>query len=331
MELREWQYMNPPQVAGTSGQVTSGSSSGYKKRFLKLLTYHVTHRNKMVVSYKVKTLTDDSFLYIEEFKNPATGEEWEVEYSVYIGGLTEAWRLIVRKNGRYPDDLRGTGWVNLLRELRPYMSIPTTGTPEYKELLTESFSSELKEWKYINPPKPASSKTNKEKFTELIDYMMKRKSSLVTKTEAVRIDDGGFTYKEYYKSSISQDYTLTLLVGHSRFNSSWKYELYMDTNLIKEVQGSGWEELLEELEKYFHVPKAGSPEYKKLCESTSIADDFKLYENLWDDDEGKRFKVIMVVDDEEYTYGTYDSRNRANEVAMKVRDERGVETYIEEV
>lgn len=59
-------------------------------------------------------------------------------------------------------------------------------------------------------------------------------------------------------------------------------------------------------------------------------DEFKLYENLWEDKE-KRFKVIMIVDDEEYTYGTYDSRNKANEVAIQVRDERDIETYVEEV
>jgi hypothetical protein len=154
--LYEWvdSKGNKSQHKTTSSRSTPvGKAPGtqsFKERFLKLLTYHMMHRNKMVVSYKVKTLTDDSFLYIEEFKNPATGEEWEVEYSVYIGGLTEAWRLIVRKNGRYPDDLRGTGWVNLLRELRPYMSIPTTGTPEYNKLLKEtSIAEEFKEYENL--------------------------------------------------------------------------------------------------------------------------------------------------------------------------------------
>ena len=61
-----------------------------------------------------------------------------------------------------------------------------------------------------------------------------------------------------------------------------------------------------------------------------LYEEFKEYENLWED-EGKRFRVIMVVDDEEYTYGTYDSRDRANEIALKVRDERDVDTYVEEV
>jgi hypothetical protein len=149
----------------------------------------------------------------------------------------------------------------------------------------------LREWRYMNPPNsnttsaastPASSKTNKEKFKELTDYMANHIGSLTIRAEIVRVDDNGFTYKEYYKSAVGkQDYVTTLLVGYSRFNSSWRFELYMDTSLIKEVQGSGWEELLEALEKYFHVPKIGSPEYKSLTESISIADEFKLYENLF--------------------------------------------------
>ena len=30
-----------------------------------------------------------------------------------------------------------------------------------------------------------------------------------------------------------------------------------------------------------------------------------------------------------YLYGTYTDRNRANEVAMEVREQRGCETYVE--
>lgn len=76
---------------------------------------------------------------------------------------------------------------------------------------------------------------------------------------------------------------------------------------------------------------------KELAESfkfnnttSGFAEEFKLYENLWEDTE-KRFRVIMIVDDEEYTYGTYESRDKANEIAMQVRDERDIETYVEEV
>lgn len=45
----------------------------------------------------------------------------------------------------------------------------------------------------------------------------------------------------------------------------------------------------------------------------------------------KMFKVIMIIDNEEYTYGTYSNRNRANEIAMEVREQRGIDTYVTEV
>jgi len=193
----------------------------------------------------------------------------------------------VSVDGKPTDDLSGMGWTELLKTLRAYITVPVVSTPEYKSLLTEWVDSKGNKISKVSQPASSSSstpsKTNKEKFTDLIDYMMKHKSSLVTKAEIIRLDDGGFTYKEQWHSpSAGQDYILTLLVGYSRFNSSWRYELYMDTSLIKEAQGSGWEDLLEELEKYFHVPKACMKEYKDLCESLSIADDFKLYENLWE-------------------------------------------------
>ena len=43
------------------------------------------------------------------------------------------------------------------------------------------------------------------------------------------------------------------------------------------------------------------------------------------------FKVIMVFGNEEYAYGTYSDRNKANEVAMQVRSQRNCDTYVEEV
>lgn len=42
----------------------------------------------------------------------------------------------------------------------------------------------------------------------------------------------------------------------------------------------------------------------------------------------EQFNVIMVVDGCEYVYGTYTDRNKANEVAMYVRNERAVDTYV---
>jgi hypothetical protein len=45
------------------------------------------------------------------------------------------------------------------------------------------------------------------------------------------------------------------------------------------------------------------------------------------------FRVEMKFDGDAnwYPYGTYETRDRANEVAMIVREERGCEVWIEEV
>jgi hypothetical protein len=40
------------------------------------------------------------------------------------------------------------------------------------------------------------------------------------------------------------------------------------------------------------------------------------------------FEIIMVIDGTEYVYGRDDDRAKANEIAMQVRDERGVEVYV---
>lgn len=40
--------------------------------------------------------------------------------------------------------------------------------------------------------------------------------------------------------------------------------------------------------------------------------------------------VWMVVDGEEYKYGTYSDKDRANEIAMQVRRERDIDTYVAE-
>ena len=41
------------------------------------------------------------------------------------------------------------------------------------------------------------------------------------------------------------------------------------------------------------------------------------------------YAVVMVVDGCEYVYGRYEDANRANEIAMMVRDERKIWVYVE--
>jgi hypothetical protein len=160
------------------------------------------------------------------------------------------------------------------------MWLPGINSSEWNDLLTES----LNEWKAMNPPKasqPTSSSTNKDKFVKLMYNMMKDKLPSVTDVKCVRVDDNGFTYKETRNNVTLGEHVLTLLVGYNK-DDSWKYELYIDTTLAEARQGNSMKELLRWLSSYFGVPLPGSKEYSELCESYTIADDFKLYENLWD-------------------------------------------------
>lgn len=43
------------------------------------------------------------------------------------------------------------------------------------------------------------------------------------------------------------------------------------------------------------------------------------------------FRVWMIFECGQYVYGTYESSNKANEVAMEIRDERGCDVYVEEI
>lgn len=40
---------------------------------------------------------------------------------------------------------------------------------------------------------------------------------------------------------------------------------------------------------------------------------------------------MMLVDGNAYEYGRWADRNKANEVAIEVREERRIDTYVEEV
>ena len=41
------------------------------------------------------------------------------------------------------------------------------------------------------------------------------------------------------------------------------------------------------------------------------------------------FEVIIIIDNEEYTYGTYSNEDIANEVAITVK--KSVDTYVAEI
>ncbi len=257
MNLNEWNLMSKP---------ASNSSGSFKKRFEKLIKYHIDHASSELESITKKDIKDTYFRLSEHYNN--SHHEFDRDLVVSYDKDSDTFMFRIFIDGKEVDNILRKGYENFVTAIEPYMFLPDSGTQEYDDLLVEWVA--MKNSNTSSQPasgKSKATKTNKEKFKELTDYMKNHKSSLATKAEVTRLDEGGFTYEEtWYSSALKQDFILAVVVDYSRFNSSWGYKLYMDTNLIKEAKGSGWEALLEELEKHFHVPKAGTTEYKSLTE-----------------------------------------------------------------
>ena len=141
----------------------------------------------------------------------------------------------------------------------------------------------LREFKYMNPPaKPATkaaAKTNEDKFTALLAYIIKHKPDYTTDTDIDRLDDSGFEYEEHRAlGDIALDYDIGVEVSLGK-NDLFTIHVFKDGALIETIVAKGWEEFLRYLKTYFNIPKTGSPEHTALIESLSAADE--LFENLF--------------------------------------------------
>lgn len=266
MELREWQYMNK----------SAANSSSYKKRFTKLINYHISHASSELERIVRKAIKDDGFFLGEHYNNGS--DEFDRDIIVNIDKNND-WSFSVLLDGKETAHETGNGWEDLIRALSFYFETPDVGTEDYDDLLTES----LNEWQLMNSPKAtqtASSKTNKEKFTELVAYIQKHKNSSAIFTTVSVPTDTGFEYEEQRAFEDGSEHSLSIEVSLGKHNL---FTIYVDVDgQRKTLMANGWEEFLRYLKNYFNVPSLGTPEHKSLTESASIAEDFKIYENLWE-------------------------------------------------
>ena len=272
-------------------KTSSGASTktaNYYKRLRKLLNYHIDHKDDDVDKILQNDVSPYGFTYREQkFKGGYTrGIIANIDQD-------ENWTFQIFFDNKELKKQSGKGWDTFVWEISFYLNLPEVTTdPEYQDLLEFVDKTGNK----VNLPKNSpnattagktSSKTNKERFKELVAYMDKYKDIYTVKTEAEWIKDTGFKYVITRKSPGVKEYTMTLELTHSRFNSSWQFETYRNYDYVEDYTGQGWKELLKALSRsefglYTTIPASGSNEYDYLCESTSFADDFKAYENLWD-------------------------------------------------
>ena len=294
MQLKEFIDKNGNQVkipkVNNSSGASNKTSSGYLSRLRRLIDYHIANKDKDVDKILKCDVRNFGLDYEEHHKGQFEGG-YNKEVAIRISD-TENWYFTVTLDNKLIANESGKGWDKLVYALTYHLSLPQwTQDPEYQDLLKEFVDAKGNK---VNLNRTSSNalvttKTNKEKFEELVAYMDRYKDIYTTKTDAEWIKDTGFKYVMTRKSPGVKEYTITLELTYSRFNSSWQFETYRNYDYVEDDAGQGWKELLKALSRsefglYTTIPAYGSKEYDSLCESafSSIAEDFKIYENLWD-------------------------------------------------
>ena len=287
MRLKEWKDSTGNKVStGSTGNASTGSSSGsYKKRFEKLIKYHIDHASSELESITRKNIADGYFRLSEHYNDGS--KEFDRDIIVAVDKGTEEFEIHIFIDHKEVQSIQRKGYKDFVSAIEPYMFLPDNGTQEYTDLLTEWVDNKGKKVSLNNSSATVTSaKTNKEKFTELLQYMVDHKLASVLTVDISRVDENGFTYRELRQPvGLEPKYELATIVnyGYGQNNSSWQVSVYKSGKNIDVITGEGWEDLLGALDIRYNIPDPGTPEYKSICESatSSIAEDFKLYENLW--------------------------------------------------
>ena len=138
--LWEWQQMNKTNNSSTI------SSTGYKNRFKKLIDYAQAHTAPVVTKTEVVKLENYSFEYKEYLE---TDDEyyWTSTVTVNTSRFDDKWSIRVKTDGTTRATKFGEGYEDLIRALAFYMNTPHYGTPEYDDLLVESFTETAEDFK----------------------------------------------------------------------------------------------------------------------------------------------------------------------------------------
>jgi hypothetical protein len=124
--------MNPPSSNTTS-------ATGYKKRFEKLIKYHIDHASSELESITTKDISNWHFRLGEHYNTGSS--EFDREIAVSVDKATDTFYLNIFVDGKqvYHNDYKS--YEEVLEILTDtYMFLPDEGTSDYDDLLTESLS-----------------------------------------------------------------------------------------------------------------------------------------------------------------------------------------------
>jgi hypothetical protein len=184
---------------------------------------------------------------------------------VSVNKYTDEFYLSIFVDGKVVYRNEYEGYEKVLEILTDtYMFLPDAGTPDYDDLLTES----LNEWQLMNPPQPTKNPYTRgqaRRYNKLLDQIT---------------SDGIAEYKLHKITNITLDITLdtkkiknlNIKITYDPADDSYT----MVTNGSSTLEGCNWEEDILPL-----LIAGGVIANDDLCESCHLADEFKLYENLF--------------------------------------------------
>ena len=129
-----------------------------------------------------------------------------------------------------------------------------------------------------------SSGSYKKRFEKLIKYHIDHASSELESVTTKDIKPYGFHLGEHYNTG-KEEFDRDIVASVDKNTGTLTFSVFVDGKEVCRRQCQDYEEFVNELgDSYLYVTTLkGTPDYDDLLtESNSIADDFKLYENLWD-------------------------------------------------
>jgi hypothetical protein len=150
----------------------------------------------------------------------------------------------------------------------------------------------LYEWKLMSPPASNNNSSTvdyKGKLKKLFDYhisqVRRTKSGCNIKTLK---EDQQFINLEYEETSVESDgstRTREIVITYDKTSNAWILDVLVDGTTVVIKSGKTFNDLIDRLRPYVAGPLKGSTEDQEILEelgSTTICEEFKEYESLWD-------------------------------------------------
>ena len=272
MKLSEWKVMN---------QSASNSSGSYKKRFEKLIKYHIDHASSELESITKKDIRDNYFRLSEHYNTGHTEFDRDIVASYDKDSDTFFLRVFVNSKEVYSKLC--DSYENFVEAAESYLYLPDPGTQEYDDLLVEWVAMK----NTSNTSSPTNNKTPSDNYTlwktfveAVFDYI-----DSIPELSDLKTSQYGEGSTGVWKSLRIYD---NLPEGHDikiRFNIETEdFEITASYEDFNTARGHGFNLLMSTLNDIaFTIFELGGFDFLSLKESfSSIADDFKTYENLWD-------------------------------------------------